>query len=435
MILNGNQRGGAKDLAIHLLKPENDHVEVHELRGFVSDDLLGAFTESYAISRGTRCKQFLYSLSLNPPEGAKVSAEAFEKATDKIEARLGLDGQPRAIVFHEKNGRRHAHVVWSRIDPQEMKAVQLSHSKRKLREVSRELFREHGWKMPKGLIDREARDPKNFTLAEWQQAKRVGKDPRQIKAAIQDAWAISDTRGALDAALEERGYVLARGDRRGFVVLDRNGEIYSLPKWAGQKTKDVRARIGPEKALPTLAESRGKIAKAMTPAVQRLEAERRRMAKVQNSQLEIERQRLVKAQREERERFDLALQARALREVKLRQDRYRKGFAGLWDVLRGESARIRRQNELEAWQAIKRDQAQRDGLIFKHVEARRALMDRQRSTHTNNRNLKHELRKAALGYGEMSDEARQAQREAMLERLRRQAKDRERLRDPNAPER
>ena len=33
MILNGNQRGGAKDLAIHLMKEENDHVELYELRG------------------------------------------------------------------------------------------------------------------------------------------------------------------------------------------------------------------------------------------------------------------------------------------------------------------------------------------------------------------------------------------------------------------
>lgn len=29
MILNGNQRGGAKDLALHLMKEENEHVEVH----------------------------------------------------------------------------------------------------------------------------------------------------------------------------------------------------------------------------------------------------------------------------------------------------------------------------------------------------------------------------------------------------------------------
>ena len=60
MILIGNQRGGAKDLAQHLLKEENDHVQVHELRGFASGNLAGALTEAYAVSRGTKCKQFLF---------------------------------------------------------------------------------------------------------------------------------------------------------------------------------------------------------------------------------------------------------------------------------------------------------------------------------------------------------------------------------------
>lgn len=54
MILVGNQRGGAQNLALHLMKDENERVQLHELRGFVSDDLQGAFQESYAISRGTR---------------------------------------------------------------------------------------------------------------------------------------------------------------------------------------------------------------------------------------------------------------------------------------------------------------------------------------------------------------------------------------------
>ena len=74
MILVGNQRGGANNLAHHLLSPENEHVRVHEISDFVADDLHGAFNEAHAISRGTRCQQFLYSLSLNPPEGKAVSA-------------------------------------------------------------------------------------------------------------------------------------------------------------------------------------------------------------------------------------------------------------------------------------------------------------------------------------------------------------------------
>jgi hypothetical protein len=53
MILKGNQRAGGSQLAAHLTNlRDNDHVTVHELRGFVSDDLHGAFNEAYAVSRG-----------------------------------------------------------------------------------------------------------------------------------------------------------------------------------------------------------------------------------------------------------------------------------------------------------------------------------------------------------------------------------------------
>ena len=90
-------------------------------------------------------------LSLSPPIGAKVSEEEFERAADQAEQALGLDGQPRAIVFHEKEGRRHAHVVWSRIDPATMTAINLPHFKRKLTALSRELYLENNWTLPDGL--------------------------------------------------------------------------------------------------------------------------------------------------------------------------------------------------------------------------------------------------------------------------------------------
>jgi nucleoside-triphosphatase THEP1 len=254
VILNGNQRGGAKDLALHLMKAENERVEIHELRGFMSSDLLGALNEMHAISRATRCQQFMYSLSLNPPKGENVSIADFERAIAKAEAKLGLTGQPRAVVFHEKNGRRHCHVVWSRIDITRMKAVQLSHDREKLTALSRELFLEHGWAMPRGLEVRGERNPTNYTHDEHQQAQRVGKNAGQMKEKIQAAWAQSDSRAAFEAALAELGYVLAKGDRRDFVLVDRFGEVYSLARFAGVKTKDVRARLGDGKDLPAIAQ-------------------------------------------------------------------------------------------------------------------------------------------------------------------------------------
>lgn len=145
MILKASQRGGGQDLAAHLLRrDENEHVLVHEVRGFVTDDLHGAFKEAHAVSRGTKCQQYLFSVSLSPPEKESVAVEAFEDAIDRIEAKMGLEGQPRAIVFHEKNGRRHAHCVWSRIDAETMTAKQLSHFKMKLQDISRDLYLEHG---------------------------------------------------------------------------------------------------------------------------------------------------------------------------------------------------------------------------------------------------------------------------------------------------
>ena len=111
MILHGNQRGGGKDLALHLMKDENERVQVHELRGFVSDDLMGAFKESHAISKATRCKQHLFSLSINPPKDADIDDETFIDAIERTEEKLGLIGQPRAIVFHENEALMARYVV------------------------------------------------------------------------------------------------------------------------------------------------------------------------------------------------------------------------------------------------------------------------------------------------------------------------------------
>ena len=245
MILKGNQRGGGRQLALHLLNTaDNEHVRVHELRGFVADDLQSAFHEAYAVSRGTRAKQFLFSLSLNPPPQEKVPADAFEKAIDTVEARLGLGNQPRAIVFHEKDGRRHAHVVWSRIDAGQMKAINLPFYKLKLREVSKELYFEHGWQMPRGLADSRERDPANYTYAEWQQAKRGGHDPKALKMMFKECWATSDSGKAFAQALKSRGYYLARGDRRGHVAVDFRGEVYAISQYVGARTKEVKERLG-----------------------------------------------------------------------------------------------------------------------------------------------------------------------------------------------
>ncbi len=64
MILKASERQGGQALGRHLLNDnDNDHVEVHEVRGFMSDTVLGAFQEAEVLSLGTRCQNYLFSVS------------------------------------------------------------------------------------------------------------------------------------------------------------------------------------------------------------------------------------------------------------------------------------------------------------------------------------------------------------------------------------
>ena len=406
MILVGNQRGGARNLAHHLLKTENEHIDVHELRGFSSDDLHGALDEVYAISRGTKCRQYLYSLSLNPPKDENVGTEAFEDAIDRIEKKLGLEGQARAIVFHEKQGRRHCHAVWSRIDPEAMKAVPLPHTKLKLRDVSRDLYHEHGWQMPRGLMDSRERDPRNFTLAEWQQAQRQGKDPRAIKTAFQDCWAVSDTGAAFASALRERGYILAKGDRRGFVAIDYSGEAYAVSKWSGQKTKDVRERLADIGSLPSVADARTVMAETMGERLRELARQQQAIVSARMAELSKNRDIMIRQHITARRELERKHQQRSIQETKERQARYSRGLRGLLDRVTGRHRKVKKENELAAAQGKQRDAKERDGLIFAQLEARRKLQKRMERLGNYEKERSEMLRHDRQQYKEMQRQKR-----------------------------
>lgn len=376
MILEGNVRGSARELALHLLKEENDHVTVHDMRGFVSDDLESAFKEVQAVSRGTRAKKYLFSLSLNPPPDAKVSTESFEDAIKRVERTLGLEDQPRAVVFHEKNARRHCHAVWSRIDGQAMKAIPLPFTKRKLMDVSRDLYIEHGWDLPKGFLKHEDAQSTNFTLAQWQQARRQGKDPKHIKTTLQNCWGVSHDQNSLQQRLERCGYVLAKGDRRAFVAIDQQCEVYSLPRWIGIKTKDVKAKINEPDRLPSVDESKQRIAENMINNLDRLKQHRDRLIQQRIEAIQTEKANILTQQAQARLELETTHKERQQQEAQQRQARYNKGLRGLLDYVTGKRKAIKQQNEQETHQAELRDRQEKDTLIFQHMEQQRTMQQR-----------------------------------------------------------
>lgn len=368
MILKGNQRGYGQELAVHLLNVEdNEHAVIHELRGFVSDDLAGAFKEVEAVSLGTKCQQYLFSLSLNPPQSAKVSVEEFEVAIADIESRLGLTGQPRAIVFHEKEGRRHAHCVWSRIDAAKMRAINLSHYKYRLRDISRELYRSHDWDMPDGLRDPKDRDPQSYSAEEAGQAKRAKRDPKELKRLFKDCWAASDSRSAFASAIWEHGLCLAQGDRRGFVAVDADSEVYSVSRWCGVKAKNVRARFSDPSELPTVKEA---IALLNGIASEQASDDE---AKSSFEAFEAKRAELVTRQREERQALDRLQTKRRIAELQSRQKRLPTRLKAIWARMSGQYQTIVEGLAEEAASCDQRDALERHKLIDRHLSERRAL--------------------------------------------------------------
>ncbi len=387
MILKASQRAGGTQLAIHLLKTdENEHVDIHEVSGFISDTPMDAFKEAFAISRGTKCRQFLFSLSLSPPEKESVPVSVFEQAITDIEKKIGLAGQPRVIVFHEKEGRRHAHCVWSRIDIDKMKAINLPHFKLKLRDISRQLYLEHGWQMPRGLVNSEERNPFNFTQAEWQQSKRVKQNPRAIKETFQDCWAISDSMTAFASALEERGYYLAKGDRRGFVALDWRGEVYAISRWVGIKAKEVKSKLGDPEKLLSVDDTKLRLSEKITDKLQHFIdvsiAEHKKAAAALNNK----RKALTNHHRLVRSQLKQSQFKQRVKEVKARSARLPTGLKALWFRVTGKYSQIKKRDESETMQCKLCDQSEMQKLIDRQLGERQRIQREVRQIrhqHTN----------------------------------------------------
>ena len=260
MVIKGRSRAGAAELAEHLQRLDtNERMEVLETRGTAAAELEAALREMEAVGSGTRCKRTLYHASINTRADERMTVEQWRAAIDALGERLGLKDQPRVVVMHEKEGREHVHIVWSRIDAERMCAISDSHNYRKHEEVARELERQFGHVRVQGAHaerDGVARPERTPATADFQQAARSGRALDQAREDITAAWSQSDSGEGFRAALAERGYVLARGDRRDHVVVDAAGEVHSVARRIrGARAQDVRSRLADVRGLPSIEEA------------------------------------------------------------------------------------------------------------------------------------------------------------------------------------
>ncbi|MFN3500831.1 MAG: relaxase/mobilization nuclease domain-containing protein [Allorhizobium sp.] len=277
MIIKGGSRAGPQQLAAHLLRADtNERVDILELDSAV-DDLAATFRDWQTLSEGTRGTKGLYHVNIDPDARYDMTPAQWAEAVAVLEKELGLDGQPRAVVLHEKKGRQHIHIVWARTDLETMTMRSDSNNYLAHERASQKLELAFGHEpVPGKHAKRDRNKQPDFPRAEvnhgeWQQAERSGISVAERRAQIAALKEASDNGAAFKAALEEAGYVLAQGDKRDFVLVTAEGSVLSLSRELKMKAAEVRAFMADvdRSALPTASEAKvaqRDRAEAATPA-------------------------------------------------------------------------------------------------------------------------------------------------------------------------
>ena len=284
MIAKGGARSGPKQLANYLMRvgryDTGEPAELLELRSpwatapngtqeRTAAKLVEAFRDWQTLAEGTeQGRDGLYHAQISPAPkyAATMTKEEWIRAADILEEKLGLQGQDRAIVWQAgTDGRPHLHVVWCRTNIDEMKLISDSYNYVAHERASALMEKEFGQEFVPGKHvkrDRE-RQPEfpqeRMSQDEAQQAARLGVTKEERIAQLAEIRKSCDDGLAFKNALEDAGYVLAKGDRRGFVLVDQQGEIFSLSKHLPHlKRKEYNAfmaSVDPA-ALPSVDEAK-----------------------------------------------------------------------------------------------------------------------------------------------------------------------------------
>ena len=254
MIIKGSSRGGASQLGPYLLSTkENTRAKLIEIVSPI-DDLTQSLEDWQTLADGTKQgKKGLYHAQIAPEGRYQMTDEQWKRCVEVLEEELGLTGQPRAVVLHEKNGKEHLHVVWQRTDLETMKFMSDSNNYQAHERASQRLEQEFGHEeVPGKHSKRQKKDQPPLDEAQRQ------KDAA-LKETIARLYAQSDNAQAFKAALEQEGYILAKGDRRPHIIVDADGKEYSLTRCLPDiDTKDLKQFMAgiDRNTLPTAEEAK-----------------------------------------------------------------------------------------------------------------------------------------------------------------------------------
>lgn len=249
MIIKGNRRGGAKQLADHLLRRDtNEDVLIREIAGYpgaglTDHDLISTLRFMAAQGQAKGKLRTLYHAIIAPQEGEILNQKQLKHAVDTLAKNLGMEGHQRVIVEHRKDGRQHFHVVFNILHPTTGKQARLQWTRKVEWNTGRQLEQEFGLKpvVSKGRASQRW---------EHERGKRSGIDPQDVRKEVTALYHASKTGAEFNAELKEAGYTLTKGKNNSYVLVDKVGHIHGLlRRLEGVKLKDLREKFPDLKTL------------------------------------------------------------------------------------------------------------------------------------------------------------------------------------------
>lgn len=200
---------------------QGQEVRTRERVGFVQTENLGGMEDDRAAiglmidtaRRSTRCKAPVYAFSLAwHPEETPDQAHMIDSGREALKV-LGMQDHQALMISHMDTAHPHLHIIVNRIHPETGTAINLYKDQEKLQAWALEYERRQG---------KEYCPARAFNALARQAAKEQdGRPPprRYVDNTLAECWTRSDSGRSFKAALEAKGWGLARGDRKEAVLM------------------------------------------------------------------------------------------------------------------------------------------------------------------------------------------------------------------------
>lgn len=198
-----------------------------------SEDLRRKAGGSTAGRKSSAGNVYAYSLAWAPDQAP--SREQMEQAAHETLEELGLQQHEALIVAHDDTDHAHVHVMANLVHPETGKVANTHNDFIALSYWAQE------YEQRCGHVYCEQRLENN---AKREAGAFVKHRPEEMKAApsIEELYHSCASGLVFREAVEDIGYTLGKGDRRGFVLVDLEGEVHSLSRQLkGIRAKQIKA--------------------------------------------------------------------------------------------------------------------------------------------------------------------------------------------------